>query len=123
MDMNQSVIEMMASNNHACPNVRKGVFLLYRLMEAVNNQSDGWAYWRAPSRAAEKLMKLLRTAGNIWYDTHGTISDDDLKAAITPIKSMVTRQKRKQAEYGNSFEFDVEATLQEADAAVYPKGR
>jgi len=113
MDMNESDIEIMASNRHACPNVRKGVYLLYRLMEAVNNQSDGWAHWQPPSKSAEKLMKLLRTAGNIWNDTHGTISDADLKAAITPIKSMVTRQKKKQVSYGNTFEFDVEATLQE----------
>jgi hypothetical protein len=113
MDMNQGDIETMKGNHHDCPNVRKGVHLLYRLMEAVNNQSDGWCYWAAPSKAANKLMKLLRTAGNIWHDTHGTIGDAELKAAITPIKSMVTRQRRIQARYGNTFEFDVEGALSE----------
>jgi hypothetical protein len=113
MDMNECDIRAMASNHHACPNVRKGVHLLLRLMEAVNAQSDGWPYWSAPSQAADKLMKLLRTAGNIWYDTYGNISDADLKAAIKPIKSMVTRQKTIQARYGNTFEFDVDAVLRE----------
>jgi len=115
MDMNQYDIEMMESNQHDCPNVRKGIHLLYRLMQAVNEQSDGWCYWVVPSKAANRLMKLLRTAGNVWYDTHGTIDDAELKAAITPIKAMVTRQKRIQARYGNTFEFDVEAALREAN--------
>ena len=87
--------------------------LLYRLMLAVNAQSDGWPYWSAPSKAAERLMELLKTAGNLWYDTHGTIEASDLRKAITPIRSMVTRQKRIQARHGNTFEFDVEAALRQ----------
>jgi hypothetical protein len=113
MWMNQYDIEMAASNHHACPNVRKGFRLLLRLMQAVNRQSDGWAYWRKPAEAAEKLMDLLRTAGNLWYDTHGTVSDADFRKAVTPIKAMVTREKKRQATYGNKFDFDVSAALAE----------
>jgi hypothetical protein len=111
MFMNQADIEWAASRPHTCPNVRKGIKLLLRLMEAVNRQSDGWAYWAAPSHAAEKLITLLQTAGNLAYGTHGTISDADLRKAITPIRSMITRQKRIQARYGNTFEFDVDTAL------------
>jgi hypothetical protein len=112
MTMNQMDIEMVASNKHACPNVRKAVNLLHKLMLAVNAQSDGWAYWRAPSDAAEPLMKLLKDkAGNLWYDTHGTITADELKKVVTPIKRMVTVQKKKQKQYGNTFDFDVDAAL------------
>lgn len=118
MFMNQSEIEIMAANRHTCPNVRKGVQLLYRLMEAVNAQSDGWAYWAAPSKSAEKLEELLRTAGNLWYDTRGTISDADFKKAVAPIKAMVTREKKRQLKYGNKFDFDVVAAIAEADEAV-----
>lgn len=114
MLMNQADIEFANSRKHACPNVRKGVRLLYRLMQAVNAQSDGWAYWRAPADAAKPLMVLLQKAGNLWYDTHGTITEAELRKAVTPIKAMVTRQKRIQARYGNSFDFDVEAALREA---------
>lgn len=111
MFMNQCEIENAASQQHDCPNVRKGVRLLLALVQSVNEQSDGWAYWPAPSRSAEKLQELLKTAGNLNYGTHGKISDADLKKAITPIRSMVTRQKVKQAQYGNKFDFDVDAAL------------
>jgi len=111
MSMNQGDIEMAASNRHDCPNVRKGFRLLHSLLMAVNSQSDGWAYWSAPSKAADKLMTLLRTAGNIWYDTSGTITASELKSAISPIRRMVTLQTKKQKQYGNTFVFDVDAAL------------
>lgn len=113
MFMNQYDIEYAHSRHHACPNVRKGVNVLYRLMQAVNEQSDGWPYWKAPHDASKRLVELLQSVGNLNHDTHGTISAADLRKAITPIKSMVTRQKRIQAKYGNQFEFDVEAALKE----------
>lgn len=105
--MNQSEIEWAAQQSHKCPNVRKGIDLLLRLMQAVNEQSDGWAYWRAPSKACQKLMDLLKTAGNLQHGTSGTISDADLRKAITPIRTMVTRQKKLQAKFGNTFVFTV----------------
>lgn len=111
MFMNQYEIEGAARCTHDCPNVRKGVRLLFNLMQSVNEQSDGWAYWHAPSRSAEKLQDLLRTAGNLIYGTHGTISEADLRKAITPIRAMVTREKKRQAKYGNTFDFDVDAAL------------
>lgn len=113
MFMNQSEIECAASAQHSCPNVRKGVKLLLKLMQSVNEQSDGWAYWPAASKSAEKLQELLKTAGNLEYGTHGKISAEALKKAITPIRSMVTHQKQKQAQYGNKFDFDVDAALQD----------
>jgi hypothetical protein len=113
MWMNQADIEWAASQRHSCPNVRKGLRLLLRLMQAVNEQSDGWPYWKAPSRAAEKLQTLLQTAGNLNHGTHGTITPAQLKAAITPIRVMVKRQKVVQAKYGNTFDFDVDAALAE----------
>ena len=113
MFMNQYEISSASNVIHDCTNVRKGVRLLYKLMVAVNAQSDGWAYWNAPSRASERLQALLRTAGNLTYGTHGTISEADLKKAITPIRRMVTVQREKQKKYGNTFEFDVDAALRE----------
>jgi hypothetical protein len=113
MYMNQEEIEWAAKQEHACPNVRKGTQVLLKLMEAVNAQSDGWHSWPAPSRSAEKLQELLKTAGNLHHRTQGTISAADLKKAIAPIRSMVTIQKKKQAQYGNKFDFDVDAALQE----------
>jgi hypothetical protein len=113
MWMNQGEIEWAAEQQHACPHVRKGLRLLLRLMQAVNDQSDGWPYWAAPSQAAMKLQTLLQTAGNLNHGTRGTITAAQLKAAITPIRAMVTRQKRIQAKHGNTFDFDVDAALAE----------
>lgn len=111
MILNQDDIEVLYRNRHACPNVRKAVRLLYGLMKAVNAQSDGWAYWSAPSAAATPLMELLQTLGNLWYDTDRTITDAQLKKVVTPIKAMVTKQKKIQAKFGNLFEFDVEQAM------------
>ena len=109
--MNQADIENMANRKHACPNVRKGVNLMLELMRAVNAQSDGWHSWPVPSNSCEKLVALLKTAGNLWYDTDGTITAAQLKAAVAPIRRMVTTQKVKQAKFGNTFEFDVDMAL------------
>ncbi len=111
MWMNQAEIEWVSERTHTCPNVRKGVRLLRRLVEAVNEQSDGWAYWSAPSKAADKLMDLVRNATELHCNATGTISDADLRKAITPIRTMVTMQRKKQKQYGNTFEFDVDAAL------------
>ena len=40
-----------------------------------------------------------------------SITAKQLKAAITPIRRMVTVQKEKQKQYGNTFDFDVDAAL------------
>lgn len=111
MFMNQGEIEAAASATHSCPNVRKAVQLLLKLMRAVNDQSDGWGYWPAPSKSTEKLHELLKTTGNLDYGTHGKISDADLKKAIAPIRAMVKHQKEVQAKHGNKFDFDVDAAL------------
>lgn len=111
MFMNEAEIEWMHSRRHACPNVRKGVNLIYRLMQSVNAQSDGWAYWSPPNKACAKLIDLLKTAGNLMHDTSGTITAAQLRAAITPIRTMVTTQTIVQKEHGNTFTFDVDAAL------------
>lgn len=111
MWMNQSEIEWAASRNHVCPNVRKGCKFLLRLLQAVNDQSDGWAYFHAPAKAAEKLQTLLQSTGNLNHGTSGLITEQQLKAAISPIRAMVTRQKRIQAKYGNTFDFNVDEAL------------
>jgi len=109
--MNEIEIDIASRNKHDCPNVRKGILLLWRLMRAVNAQSDGWAYCSAPRNSAKNLIELLKTSGHLWYDTHGKITGAQLRSAVVPIKAMVTRQKKLQKKFGNTFEFDVEAAL------------
>jgi hypothetical protein len=109
--MNAAEIEFAASCRHECPNVRKGVRLLLKLMQATNAQSDGWHSWPAPGNSAKQLTELLKTAGNLTHGTHGTITAAQLKKAVSPIRRMVTVQSEKQKKYGNTFAFDVDEAL------------
>ena len=66
----------------------------FRLAETVanlaawaNNNSDGWAFWPKPARAAGKAMALIESR---IYDTDAT--DAETTAALTPIKAFLTRQ-------------------------------
>ena len=56
-------------------------------------------------------MDLLKTAGDLWYDTNGTITEAQLRKAVASIRRMVTVQREKQKKYGNTFDFDVDAAL------------
>jgi hypothetical protein len=56
-------------------------------------------------------MDLLSSTGNLNYGTSGTITSAELRKAITPIRTMVTRQQTVQAKYGNTFSFDFDAAL------------
>jgi len=105
---NQWEIEEGAERHYENLNVRRGWNLLRRLVDATNDQSDGWPHWKAPSQSARTLQSHLQRAGR-----SGAITDAELKAAVSPIRSMVTRQKRIQAEHGNTFDFDVDAALAE----------
>lgn len=113
MFISEHDVEDMKRRKYSCPNVRKAINLLDSLIQSVNRQSDGWAYWRAPSESARKLSALLlsRLGGNR-NNTEAEISDKELKAAVAPIRRMVTYQTKKQKMYGNTFEFDVNAALQ-----------
>jgi hypothetical protein len=73
-----------------------GALVLRNLAEWANANSDGWAYWPKPARAAAKLMTLLQERERRYRD--GGIDADqgvtrgELAAAITPIKAFLTRQ-------------------------------
>lgn len=67
---------------------------LQNLMDKVNANSDGWAYWKAPQKAAAKLMETIQLAHA--YDRRGVdLPLDDvrskLRKALVPIKSFRTR--------------------------------
>ena len=67
---------------------------LQNLMDKVNANSDGWAYWTAPQKAAAKLEEVIQLANA--YDRRGVdLPLDDvrskLRKALVPIKSSRTR--------------------------------
>jgi len=52
-------------------------------MEQTNEHSDGWAYWSAPLKAADKLMTLIES---------GDATEAQYKSALSPIKAFYTRR-------------------------------
>lgn len=101
MFMNEYEIETVqrkidAGYYDGLPNFQRAVGILDRLHDWANNNSDGWASWPKPSRAANSLMGwIFRTENSMRFrsDQVQDISDADLKKAITSIKSFLTRQR------------------------------
>jgi len=75
------------------PNVDKAVGILYRLMAWTNQNSDGWAYWQKPAAAAKTLQLQIhyRLFGTASARIERDITDEQLKSALTPVKSFLTR--------------------------------
>ena len=64
---------------------------LHNLMVWTNRNSDGWAYWPKPCRAAARLQALIQDAHPFRHNrTEATV--EGYKAALRPIKSFRTRQ-------------------------------
>lgn len=60
---------------------------LANLMDWTNRNSDGWAYWPKPCRAAKALQALFPER---WDDERPTI--EQYRAALRPVKAFRTRQ-------------------------------
>jgi hypothetical protein len=75
---------------------------LRSLKDAVNGCSDGWSYWPAPARSAQKLIALITDAERAQRrgEAH-KLTVADLDRAYRPIKAFHTR-------YGARYGFDVE---------------
>lgn len=83
------------------PNLIHAARVLYRLMRWTQQHSDGWPYWDKPRRASQKLQRLVldgREANRGNYGRLIDITEAQLKAAFTPIKSLLTREKAAHSE-------------------------
>lgn len=70
-----------------------------RLVETVDNlrrwanrNSDGWAYWPKPCRAAARAMEEICGDGTSRAADRPDTTDAQLTAALRPIKAFLTRQ-------------------------------
>ena len=95
------------------PTLLCGVLTLRSLVDGVNSCSDGWPYWAAPCRAAQKLIGMLREAERSYWrrGEDVTVTEADLKAAYRPIKAFVTR-------YGARYGFTVDLYFPVAEPAT-----
>lgn len=73
---------------------------LANLRDAANHNSDGWAYWPKPARAAAKLMEMIER--DVMIERDGTwqyfndparadVTSAEYKAALRPIRAFRTR--------------------------------
>lgn len=68
---------------------------LRNLMEWTDRNSDGWAYWPKPARAAARLMTLIERDGTARYMFDSEREDAtvaEYRAALRPIKAFRTRE-------------------------------
>ncbi len=77
------------------PNRLALAIVVDRLAEWTNDHSDGWAYWPKPCRAAAKAIGHIESTAYPEYERrqHEDISDAELRAALSPIKAFLTREK------------------------------
>ena len=74
------------------PIVGPAVVTLDNLRRCVDRNSDGWAYWPKPTRAAAQLMELIGEAQREYrYSGETTVTAAQVRKAYGPIKAFLTR--------------------------------
>lgn len=79
----------------AKPNRLALALVIDHLASWTDQNSDGWAYWTKPRQAAQRAIAAIESTTNAANDAQERtdISDDDLRAAVRPIKAFLTRHK------------------------------
>lgn len=85
----------LVNDEDRLPNLTQGVLVLARLAVWTNRNSDGWAYWPKPVRAARRLMELVQSVDR-WEPED--VTSADLRKACAPIKAFLTRHDVDHAE-------------------------
>jgi hypothetical protein len=112
MFMNEDSIDEAIARWHGHEILGPAVMTLGSLRTATNRNSDGWAYWPKPSRAASKLVELVEGVRDpadkgrcescyvggeaTWHHVYCERPDAmpvKLAAALAPLKAFRTRQK------------------------------
>ena len=76
------------------PNLAQLAAVVNNLSDWANDNSDGWAHWPKPCRAAKRAQEILTEAlrKRGYRQDVEDITVADLKAACRPIKAFLTRQ-------------------------------
>lgn len=86
MWMNEYEIDEAVVRYRSHPVLGKAARVLSALRHTINENSDGWPYWKAPSKAAKQLMSL--------FEKPAEATEAAYRKALAPIKSFCTRHKR-----------------------------
>jgi hypothetical protein len=93
MFMNEWEIDEACTRYVEHPVLGPATTTLRNLMQVVNGNSDGWAYWKAPVRAAAPLMTLIDPPGMGFRQLHGPREDattEALAKAYSPVRRFRT---------------------------------
>lgn len=86
-DVQDAVIRY--ATDSTTPNLGTAALALQSLVDWTNSNSDGWAYWPKPCRAAKSLQQLLQSADR--YNPQD-VTAAEVKKALTPVRAFLTRQ-------------------------------
>ncbi len=64
---------------------------LRNLKDVVDANSDGWAYWVKPRRAAARLVELVAGDPRDRFGDRDDVTAEQVRKAYTPIKAFLTR--------------------------------
>lgn len=95
MWMNESEIDEAVRRFATHPVLGPAARFLEAFKDQVNGHSDGWPYWTAPSKAANKLMTWL--AGHLRggmgaYPRLSEPTEAEFRKTLAPIKAFYTRR-------------------------------
>ena len=99
MWMNTFEIDRLANfhKNHAI--LGKATKFLQAFRDLVNDNSDGWAYYQAASKSADKLMRLIAAYSKAVYTSTSDSADlsklteQMVNRTLTPIKAFCTKHE------------------------------
>jgi hypothetical protein len=92
--MNEWDVEEAAARYADHPILGPATQTLRNLMHWTNANSDGWAYWPKPARAAARLMEVIERDGTSRYrfdDDRDDVTETEYRAALRPIKTFRTK--------------------------------
>jgi hypothetical protein len=90
--MNEYDVADAATRYFHHPILNPATRTLVELVAWTNRNSDGWAYWPKPCRAAKQLQELIGTTRTYLDDPEReSVTVEDLKRAYRPLRSFATR--------------------------------
>ncbi len=92
MIMNEyDVDEILDITRQRFPQFEPYAQFLYDWKETINNNSDGWAYWKAGRGAADKLSGLLNQVKMSMFGRGELPTEEQLRKSLSPIRAAATR--------------------------------
>lgn len=88
MNTHEIAAAVMSTSPEARPNFQRAAETLANLAQWTDENSDGWAYWRKPSQASQRLQRLVYAAQ--FRDADCTAAE--VAAVLVPVKAFLTRQ-------------------------------